>query len=211
MSRPATVPQEEILARLQRRFRASGYDGASLARLAEETGLAKAGLYHHFPGGKQDMAAAVLSAAGAWMEEHLFRPLRQPGAPAQRLAAMTAALDGYYAGGKEPCLLELFSSGEARQVFGEQVRRGLTRWIGSMASVLENAGADREAALALAEDALVRIQGALVISRGLQTQAPFSRLLQRLPEELLAACTRSSRSGSRPGVRRRDSTQRRKR
>lgn len=37
-------------------FRESGYDGVSLAQIAVATGLGKASLYHHFPGGKVEMA-----------------------------------------------------------------------------------------------------------------------------------------------------------
>jgi hypothetical protein len=139
------------------------------------------------------MAGAVLAAAGAWMERHLFAPMRQPGDPRQRLEGMSAALDTYYAGGRSACLLELFSSGEAARVFGPRVRRALATWIDTLASVFEDAGAPPAAAQSLAEDALIRIQGALVLSRGLGSPGPFSRLVQRLPAELLEACGRLHR------------------
>src|SRR5437762_12723369 len=41
-------------------FRAHGYEGATLALITEATGLGKGSLYHFFPGGKAQMAAAVL-------------------------------------------------------------------------------------------------------------------------------------------------------
>ena len=59
-----TLPREEVVDRLTRVFRREGYDGASLARLSEATGLGRSSLYHHFPRGKEDMADAVFEASG---------------------------------------------------------------------------------------------------------------------------------------------------
>ena len=40
------------------------------------TGLGKGSLYHLFPGGKAEMAAAVLAEIDAWFEAAVFAPLR---------------------------------------------------------------------------------------------------------------------------------------
>ena len=42
-------------------FRAHGYEGATLSVITEATGLGKGSLYHFFPGGKEELAAAVLA------------------------------------------------------------------------------------------------------------------------------------------------------
>ena len=54
------VSEEEVVQKLFQVFRLKGFDGASLSDLAEATGLKKASLYHRYPGGKQEMAAAVM-------------------------------------------------------------------------------------------------------------------------------------------------------
>lgn len=186
MARRATISRDEVVQGLQRTFRSAGYDGASLVLLSAETGLAKAGLYHHFPGGKQDMAAAVLENVGAWMKAHIFEPLRAAGEPRARLLAMTAALDGYYGGGHQACLLDLFSIGDACPHFQEQLRGGVQTWIDAVAMVLSDAGLPVPEAHRRAEDAVVRIEGALVVSRALGSSRPFARLMKRLSDELLA-------------------------
>ena len=43
-------------------FRRCGYDGATLSSISEATGLGRASLYHHFPGGKQEMAAVAIGS-----------------------------------------------------------------------------------------------------------------------------------------------------
>jgi AcrR family transcriptional regulator len=186
MARRATIPRDEVVQGLQRTFRSAGYDGASLALLSAETGLAKAGLYHHFPGGKREMAAAVFENVGVWMKAHVLEPLRAAGEPRARLLAMTAALDGYYGGGQQACLLDLFSTGGARPHFQAQLRGGVQTWIAAIATALADAGLRVPEAQLRAEDAVLRIEGALVVSRALGDSGPFARLLKRLPDELLA-------------------------
>ena len=58
----------EIVDRLFVVFQDHGYEGASLADLSRATGLGKSSLYHHFPGGKEQMAEAVLGKGKAFMQ-----------------------------------------------------------------------------------------------------------------------------------------------
>ena len=185
MSRPPTVPREEVIQRMRAVFRANGYEGATLATLAESAGLARSALYHLFPEGKENMAAAVLDEARAWTIAHVLQPLVQAGEPAAKLRAMTDALHELYGGGHESCLIGLFSTGEAKQHFGGQLKVALSDLIAAIEGVLVEAGVEPGLARDRAEDAVVRIQGSLVVARVLDDTAPFARLLRRLPDELL--------------------------
>lgn len=182
----ALLSREEVLDRLTRVFRDLGYEAATLSRLSEATGLVRASLYHYFPGGKEDMAKAVLARASAWVEEHVLAPLASPGSPAERLTAMAAALDHFYAGGRDGCLLGLLSQGDARDLFQAQIRAAIERWADAIAELIEEAGLPEDVARQRGEDAVIQIQGALVVSRGLGTTAPFSRTVSELPTRLLA-------------------------
>lgn len=182
----ALIPKEVVLDRLTRVFRELGYEGATLSRLSQATGLVRASLYHYFPSGKEAMAAAVLARANDWVEEHVLAPLAGPGTPAERLDAMAEALNTFYAGGRDGCLLGLLSQGDARDLFQRQVNAALLRWSGAVAAVLEEAGLPSNLARERGEDAMIQVQGALVISRGLGTTEPFSRTVSELPARLLA-------------------------
>ena len=70
-------------------FREYGYEGASLSKISERTGLGKASLYHHFPNGKQQMAQDVLSYLEQWREDHIFIHLQSNASPIERLEALT--------------------------------------------------------------------------------------------------------------------------
>jgi len=182
----ALIPKDEVITRLTRVFREVGYESATLSRLSEATGLVRASLYHYFPGGKEDMAAAVLARANEWLEEHALAPLAGPGPPPERLIRMIVALDGFYAGGQDACLLGLLALGASHYAFQSSVQAALTRWTDALAALAEDAGLPADLARARAEDAVIRIQGALVVSRGLATTEPFARTLRDLPGHLLA-------------------------
>ncbi len=194
----ALISKQEVLDRLTRVFRKVGYDAATLSRLSEATGLVKASLYHYFPGGKQEMAAAVLARAEAWLEEHVLRPLAAPGTPLERLQAMARALDIYYAGGRDGCLLGLMSQGEARDLFQSHLRTAIERWASAIAAVLKDAGLPPQVARERGLDAVIQVQGALVVARGLGRTEPFARTLSQLPTRLLAPVSPSHRQNRRP-------------
>lgn len=186
MSRPRSIEHGELIARMLRVFRANGYEGASLSQLSKETGLANAALYHRYPGGKREMAEAVLGELRTWTRSHVLAPLLQPGDPAEALQAMCAALHELYDSGHEPCLIGLFSAGESLEHFGESLRCSLADLMAAITGVLTRAGLSEREAHERAEDAVIRIQGSLVVCRALASTEPFTRTLDRLPAQLLA-------------------------
>jgi AcrR family transcriptional regulator len=182
----ALQSRSQVVASLLRAFRRNGYDGASLSRLSSETGLKRASLYHHFPGGKEDMARAVVTTAGRDFEDLVLAPLRAPGTLEERVAGMAAALTAFYDGGKEACVLGLMTIGEGRDVLAPEVREGLQVWIDALTSIIVEAGRPEPVARARAQNAVARVQGALVLARGLGDTSVFERTVEDLPRELLA-------------------------
>jgi len=182
----ANLPKEEVVERLMRVFRREGFDGASLARLSEATGLGRSSLYHHFPRGKEDMAEAVLAAVRVRFDRLVLSPLRAAGPARGRLAAMTRGLDEFYAAGQDACLTELFGVGTTGTQFVSRLSGSVATAIEAIAAVLIEGGLAEESAHRRAEDALVAIQGALVLARATASTAVFHRTLAELPDRLLA-------------------------
>jgi TetR/AcrR family transcriptional repressor of lmrAB and yxaGH operons len=181
----AVLSRDEVVDRLLTVFRRAGYDGASLAELAEATGLGRSSLYHHFPEGKADMAAAAMEAVGRWWHDHVLAPLREDGPPAQRLRRFGEALTEFYQGGKQACLTNLFTIGEAGGLFGPDLKKRTRKLIAELARVAEETGAVEEEAARRAEDAVVALQGSLVVARALGSTAPFTRVIEEMPGRLL--------------------------
>jgi len=178
------MPKETYIPQLFRLFRQYGYDGATLSKISEATGLGKASLYHHFPGGKDEMVETVLDYIDQWMEKNLLIPLRGEGDAAAKLQQMSDRLYDLYDGGNQPCVFAILLLGSARDVFHQKVGVLLQRWIGAIVTILMESGMDADLAQQRAEDAIIAVQGALILSQGLDDPTPFQRVIQQLPANL---------------------------
>lgn len=161
-------------------FREHGYEGASLTLITKATGLGKGSLYHLFPGGKQQMAAEVLTEIDDWFERNVFVPLRKSEDAHDGIAHMFDAVDAYFRSGRRVCLVGVFALGAARDEFAVAVRGYFKAWNDALTAALSRAGSDRAEAAALAEDVLAGIQGALVLARAADDAKVFARTLARL-------------------------------
>jgi TetR/AcrR family transcriptional repressor of lmrAB and yxaGH operons len=182
----ALLSKHEVLERLLDSFREHGYDGASLAELSSTTGLGKSSLYHHFPGGKEDMARQVLAHLDAQLEAALFAPLRSAQSPARKLTAMLTTIDAFYEGGKKACLLERLCASVDRGRFQRPLARAFGTWIDATEALCIEAGVPRALARSRAEDLVVRVEGALVVCAGSGDPGVFQRTLRELRKTLLA-------------------------
>lgn len=180
------VERKQVLQALGEVFRAHGYEGASLTLITEATGLGKGSLYYLFPDGKQQMAAEVLTEIDAWFELNIFAPLRTADDPARGVAAMIAGVDEYFHSGNRVCLVGVIALGAARDTFAVKVDEYFTRWQAALASLLRRSGLGNSQAQRRAEDALLTIQGALVLARARNDAKIFRRALTDLTKRLLA-------------------------
>ena len=181
----ALVTKDAVLARLLAAFRDHGYDGASLAELSAATGLGKSSLYHHFPGGKADMAEQVLTHLDALLEAALFEPLRGAGTPQKKLEGMLDAVDAFYEGGRRACLLERLTASVDRRTFRRPLAAAFTKWMLAVETLVREAGLSKATARARAETLVVRVEGALVVGAGVEDPAVFQRTLADLRRTLL--------------------------
>jgi TetR/AcrR family transcriptional repressor of lmrAB and yxaGH operons len=179
------MSKEEVLARLLAKFRADGYDGASLAELSRRTGLGKSSLYHYYPGGKAEMATAVLAHLEGVLGEAFASALAAP-TPEAKLARLLDAVDAFYAGGKRACILERLSASVDRARFKKQLARAFDGFLSAFVEVARAAGLGERVARARAESAVVRIEGALVLAAGTGDTGVFARALADLKATFLA-------------------------
>jgi AcrR family transcriptional regulator len=177
--------REEALTRIAEVFRAHGYDGTSLSRLSEATGLGRASLYHHFPGGKEEMAREVFNHLGAAVDAHLLAPLRGTGSVEGRLRKHIRGVRAFYAAGSKNCLLGAITLSGGSDLFKVELAASFRGWIDALAKLLRETGLTRGVARRRAEVAVAQIQGGLILARGLGDDAQFLRVLEALPAQLL--------------------------
>ena len=181
------ISRGAILPQLAEVFREHGFEGASLSLISEKTGLGKGSLYHFFPGGKDEMATAVLDDIARWFEVNLFAPLGSGDDPNAAIDAMFGAVDVYFRSGGRVCLLGVFALGDVRDRFAEKIRDYFAAWQEALAAALCRAGKERGLAADLAEEVVWGIQGALVAARAMSDSALFGRALARLKRRLASS------------------------
>lgn len=180
------IPKDEVIARVTKAFKAHGYHGTSLAELSHETGLVKASLYHYFPDGKKGMAEAALDTFSEALSEFVIAPLRGPGEPRQRLLTMLDGLSGVYNGGNDLCLFALLSVGDTREMFHSKITPAVAALTEALSKVFREAGLTKAQAASRAEQMVVEIEGALIVSRVLDDSGVFQRTLKRLRDQASA-------------------------
>jgi TetR/AcrR family transcriptional repressor of lmrAB and yxaGH operons len=178
--------RSDILPLLAEVFRAHGYEGATLTLIGEATGLGKGSLYHFFPGGKQQMAAEVLAEIDGWFETKVFAPLRESKEPKLAILAMIDNVDVYFRSGRRICLVGVIALGSSRDIFVDQVKGYFVDWKQALAGTLRRSGLNANVAKLRAEEALVAIQGALILARAENDAGVFRRAIADLRTRLLA-------------------------
>jgi AcrR family transcriptional regulator len=176
--------RETLLAELKAVFLTRGYEGATLAELARAAGLGKASLYHHFPGGKEEMASVLLRDAVAQLEQAAFARLKDPRPAEERLRRFVDGFDSYVAGGAQPCLVATLAQGSISERYGAQIREQFRDWQRQLAQVFEEAGQKPKRADRSGQALLAGLYGYLLTATLLGEPGHFRRGAKRLRKEL---------------------------
>jgi TetR/AcrR family transcriptional repressor of lmrAB and yxaGH operons len=186
MSKQTHVP---TLIKLFRQF---GYEGVTLSKISQETGLGKASLYHHFPRGKAEMAETALTYVNTWLETNILEILDRPEPAIAKFQAMCEEVSKFFNEGQNSCLWAvLLMEQSSDDLFHAQISGAFSQWIEAIAKVLVTAGLEETLAKERGEDAMIMIQGALILSHSLKDIAPFRRVLQLLPNQLCRGITQN--------------------
>lgn len=188
--------RSDAIAALAEVFREHGYEGASLALIGKATGLGKGSLYHFFPNGKEEMVRAVLSEIEQWFEHSIYVPLRDGTNPNAAIAAMLDETAKYFKSGRRVCLVGALAVSNTRDLFAQAIRGYFVSWVDALQSALVRRGHDSEQACALSEDAVLAIQGAIVLSRAIDDPAVFQRAIDQLRGRLGVEGSIDNGSGS---------------
>lgn len=182
-------------------LRRQGYAATGLAQIVRESGVTTGSLYHHFPGGKEDLAVAALTLSASVVTEHLQRALAPPTEPAQAFVRWLEAIaDDLMADPRDGCpvapvaLEAVHSSERLRSAASEAFRT----WADQITDRLIQDGWPKARASNAAQAVLALVEGALLLSRTTGDREPLRNaaanvalLLRPEPE---VSTTSSSRS-----------------
>ncbi len=169
--------KEELLTNLFEVFRQCGYDGASMEVLAKASGLRKSSLYHRFPGGKEQMAQEVLQTVSNWIRVNVQEVSRGPLPLEEKLNKVMKHLFELYEGGKKSCILRSMSTESGLEKFGDLIRSSFQDWHDGFKWLAQEFGKEESHADKFAREGILKIQGSLVLGKGMGEPQLFQETL----------------------------------
>jgi AcrR family transcriptional regulator len=192
MTRPATVRGERTRQRMVRGaaalLRQHGYTGTGFREVIAATGAPRGSIYHHFPGGKAQLAGEAVEYVAGLAREAIAEPLAN-GDPIGALRAFLALWradferSGYRAGC--PIAAVAVEAHDDAPELLDAAAAAFGRWQEAFAASLRKAGVQRARSERLANLVVSAVEGAIVISRAQRDPKP----LELVGRELEAALT----------------------
>jgi AcrR family transcriptional regulator len=173
----ATGTKERILEASQELLRRNGYTGTGMKQVAAASGAPFGSVYHHFPGGKEDLGAQTIRLAGTYYQELVMSVMAAEPDPVRAVEACFAGAgetlrETDYA---DACpiatvALEVASTNETLRkatadVFGQ--------WLDGATAGFQLAGIAEPRARELAFSMLMALEGAFLFSRAMRTTEPM--------------------------------------
>lgn len=171
-------------------FRERGVEGTAFADVLDHSSTPRGSVYHHFPGGKQQLAEEATRWAGELMGAGIATALREDDP--------LAALDGFVGLWRRVLEESDFSAGcpivaaalEGDRSPGarEAAAETFTEWRGLLADAFAKAGLPAAEAGPMATLFIAAIEGAIVLARAQQSIEPLTEVageLQTLTENAL--------------------------
>jgi TetR/AcrR family transcriptional repressor of lmrAB and yxaGH operons len=188
---PTTVDDSRarLVQTMARLLRDQGYTATSLAQVLEESGVSNGSLYHHFPGGMEELAEAALEASGRSVADVLSRALSSAATTGEGIVAFLDAAAG--PGNGQPCPgCPVAPTALESPILSPRLRSAAAHcfdtWEQLIAARLRADGWPDDSVAATASATLALVEGALLLARVSGQQAHLANS-KRAARSLLAA------------------------
>ena len=171
-------------------LRERGYTGTGFREVIELTGAPRGSIYHHFPGGKAELAGEAVGYVGSLARRAIEGSL----ADGDPIAALRAFVElwradfersGYRAGC--PIVAVAVENHDEAPELLEAADRAFEQWETAFADALHRAGVGRARATRLASLVVAAVEGAIVLSRARRDPEPLLSVALELEATLSAA------------------------
>jgi TetR/AcrR family transcriptional repressor of lmrAB and yxaGH operons len=172
-----TDTRDRLIKTTGRLLRQQGYAATGLNQVMTEADAPKGSMYFHFPGGKEQLAAAALDRYADRVSDYTRRALEETGSVRE---AFVRFMDEYvdrlqrtdYSDGCAVASVSVEATG-SRPELTEATGRALQMWVGDFARALEGEGHDPEAAHRLATLIIAMMEGSIVMVKGSRSIEPM--------------------------------------
>jgi AcrR family transcriptional regulator len=192
MTKADAGPRQRMIVSTALLMRERGARATSIDAVLAHSGAPRGSVYHHFPGGREQLLREATDYAG----EYVARRLEQT-PPDEPLAALDSLLEEYRANllatdfrAGCPVAAVAVESAEDGPDLRDDVVGAFDRWRETIARSLAAAGIEEARADELALHVIAGFEGALILSRAYRDLAPLDNLrreVHRLVEAEFAA------------------------
>lgn len=166
-------------------FRERGYSGTGFRDVIAHSGAPRGSIYHHFPGGKVQLAEEAVQYAGEFLNAGIQAAVESGDA--------ASAVDAFVGWWRRVLLKSGFRAGcpvvavtvESHDDAPQLVKASadaFARWEDTLATGLENAGASPDRAARLATLIVAAVEGATILCRAERTLRPLDAVVAELKE-----------------------------
>jgi AcrR family transcriptional regulator len=194
---PPASSRERMVRSAALLFRERGYSGTAFSDVIAHSGAPRGSIYHHFPGGKGQLAQEAVAWAAAAIAERLDEALAQERDAAGVLRAFLAPWrevlerSDFRAG----CpLVAITVETEVPPALARAVAEAFTGWQELLAARLRRARIPRDRAARLATLTVTSIEGAVLLCRAERDTAPLDAVAVELAMAIETARTKARRS-----------------
>lgn len=173
----ANDTRERLIKTTGRLLRQRGYAATGLNQVMAEADAPKGSMYFHFPGGKEQLAAAAVDRYADRVSAHTRQALDESGSVRE---AVIRFMDEYihrlertaFSEGCAVATVAVEATGEPTEL-AEATGRALTTWVGDFAKALEAEGHGADDAHRLATLVIAMIEGSIVMAKGQRSIEPL--------------------------------------
>lgn len=174
--------REQMIAGAVDLLRRRGLGATSVRELAKHSGAPLGSTYHHFPGGKQELAAEAVRSAGRRIARVIERKFAED--PVQGLRAFAAAwrqtvLDSDFRAGC-PVLAVAVEEPDQEAAAQAAAAGAFTSWQELLAAALGRHGARRRHAEQVATLVIAALEGSVAMCRAQRSTEPLERVARQL-------------------------------
>jgi TetR/AcrR family transcriptional repressor of lmrAB and yxaGH operons len=185
--------RDRMLQAMAEALESRGYAATGLNDIVGQAQAPKGSIYHHFPGGKEQLASAALRISGAVLAEQLGQALDAARGAAPGIQRIFAEMErrmtaSNFTKGCPLMTTALETAGTCGEV-NSTCRQVFQDWVSIFAKFLMRCGYTERSALQLGESILSLLEGAIVLSRTNHSAEPIrraartARLILSKPEE----------------------------
>ncbi len=180
MARTVASPaREQIIEATCELLEAQGYHATGLNQVVAESGAPKGSLYHYFPSGKEELAAAAIERTGRDLSNRVAVGLALHDDPAEAVQFLAAAIadaveqSGFRAGGPLTTVAMETATSSAR--INLACRTAFDQLQAAFAAKLKASGYTAERAAEMATFITAAFEGGIMLSRTYHSGDPLRR------------------------------------